>query len=473
MISINSQDSLPLVEQVVQAVRQQIDERVLRLGTRLPSIRQFAIDHGVSRFTVVQAYDRLVAAGYLQSRKGSGFYVCKPVVQNGSLEPACSLDRAVDILWLLRRSMQDRTARYMPGCGWLQPEWQQSSGLQRGLRALSRQGARSLVEYGHAAGYLPLRLDIQNRLNELEIGADIGQIITTHGVSHALDLLARYFIRPGDTVLVEDPAYFTLFGTLKLLGAKLVGVPRNADGPDTQAMEALILEHRPKLFVTTAVLHNPTGTSTSQAVAYRLLQLAEKYDLMLIEDDIYGDFHGGRATRLAALDQLNRVIYVSSFSKTISASLRVGFMACHKDLAQELIDLKLLTQLTSCELSERLVHQVLAEGHYRKSMTRLQVRLELARQQTVGQLEQLGMRLFVEPEYGMFLWARLPAGVVQNAAELAHRALAQDMMLAPGNIFSPQPVISPWLRFNAAYCDGAPQLFESLGRLLDDSAVGS
>ncbi|MEH6824380.1 MAG: aminotransferase class I/II-fold pyridoxal phosphate-dependent enzyme [Motiliproteus sp.] len=160
------------------------------------------------------------------------------------------------------------------------------------------------------------------------------------------------------------------------------GVPRNADGPDTQAMEALILEHRPKLFVTTAVLHNPTGTSTSQAVAYRLLQLAEKYDLMLIEDDIYGDFHGGRATRLAALDQLNRVIYVSSFSKTISASLRVGFMACHKDLAQ-------------------------------------------------------------------------------------------DMMLAPGNIFSPQPVISPWLRFNAAYCDGAPQLFESLGRLLDDSAVGS
>ncbi|MEH6472528.1 MAG: PLP-dependent aminotransferase family protein [Halopseudomonas sp.] len=467
MISINQQDNLPLVEQIMQGVRQQVDERVLRLGTRLPSIRQFAVDHGVSRFTVVQAYDRLVAAGYLQSRKGSGFYVSRPVAQSGLAEPACDLDRAVDILWLLRRSMQDRGFRHMPGCGWLPPSWQDSSGLQRGLRTLSRSVPRSLVEYGHAAGYLPLRQDLQHRLSELEIGATTGQIITTHGVSHALDLVTRYFVRPGDAVLVEDPAYFTLFGTLKLLGAKLIGVPRNTDGPDTEAMEALILQHKPKLFVTTAVLHNPTGTNTSQAVAYRLLQLAEKHDLMIIEDDIYGDFHGGHATRLAALDQLNRVIYVSSFSKTISASLRVGFMACHKDLAQELIDLKLLTHLTSCELSERLIHQVLAEGDYRKSMTRLHGRLERARQQTIGRLERAGLSLFVEPEQGMFLWARLPEGVQQNAAELAHQALTKDMMLAPGNIFSPQQAISPWLRFNAAYCEDDAALFDSLGRLLE------
>lgn len=466
MIGINQQDSVPLVEQVVRAVRQQVDDRVLRLGTRLPSIRQFAADHGVSRFTVVQAYDRLVAAGYLRSRKGSGFYVSKPVAHDALKEPACNLDRAVDILWLLRRTMQDRNVAHMPGCGWLPPGWHDGANLQRGLRTLSRSPVRPLVEYGRAAGYLPLRQDLQNRLNELEIGADTDQIITTHGVSHALDLLCRYFVRPGDAVLVEDPAYFTLFGTLKLLGAKLVGVPRNVDGPDTQAMAALIEQHQPKLFITTAVLHNPTGTSTSPAVAYRVLQLAEKHDLMIIEDDIYGDFHGGRATRLAALDQLNRVIYISSFSKTITASVRVGFMACHKDLAQELIDLKLLSGLTTCQISEQLMHQVLAEGHNRKAMVRLQHRLEGAREKTVEQLERLGMRLFCEPEYGMFLWAKLPEGIDQNAAELAHRALAQDIMLAPGNIFSPQQSSSPWLRFNAAFCADDRVLFESLQRLL-------
>lgn len=467
MISINQQDSVPLVEQVVQGVRQQVDERVLRQGTRLPSIRQFAGDHGVSRFTVVQAYDRLVASGYLQSRKGSGFYVSKPVAHNALKEPACDLDRAVDILWLLRRSMTDRNFAHMPGCGWLPSSWHDGANLQRGLRSLSRSPVGPLVEYGRAAGYLPLRQDLQHRLNELEIGASTDQIITTHGVSHALDLLTRYFVRPGDTVLVEDPAYFTLFGTLKLLGAKVVGVPRNLDGPDTAVMEALIIEHRPKLFITTAVLHNPTGTNTSQAVAYRILQLAEKYDLMVVEDDIYGDFHGGQATRLAALDQLNRVIYVSSFSKTISASIRVGFMACHKDLAQELIDLKLLTSLTTSETSEQLVHQVLAEGHYRKTMVRLQDRLHGARQQTVAQLERIGLSLFCEPEYGMFLWAKLPQGVEQNAAELAHRALAEDIMLAPGNISRPQQSSSPWLRFNAAFCQDQPLLFDRLGRLLE------
>ena len=467
LVSINHQDNLPLVEQVVQGVRQQVDERVLRQGARLPSIRQFAGDHGISRFTVVQAYDRLVASGYLESRKGSGFYVSKPMAAANLAEPACDLDRAVDILWLLRRSMQDRSFAQMPGCGWLPHDWHDHAGMQRGLRSLSRGSTRPLVEYGRAAGYTPLRQDLQKRLADQEIGASLGQIICTHGVSHALDLVCRYFIRPGDTVLVEDPAYFTLFGTLKLLGAKLVGVTRNSDGPDTTQMEALIQQHRPKLFITTAVLHNPTGTSTSQAVAYRILQLAEKYDLMIVEDDIYGDFHGGRATRLATLDQLNRVVYVSSFSKTISASLRVGYLACDKDLAQELIDLKLLTQLSSCELSERLLHQVLSEGHYRKAMARLHGRLAQARGETVDALERLGMSLFVEPEHGMFLWARLPSGSEQNAAELAHRALAQDLMLAPGNIFSPQQRSSDRLRFNAAFCQGRPELFNQLASLLE------
>ncbi|RDE19489.1 PLP-dependent aminotransferase family protein [Motiliproteus coralliicola] len=470
MISINQQDELPLVEQVVRGVSRQIDERVLRQGARLPSIRQFANDHRVSRFTVVQAYDRLVAAGYLESRQGSGFYVSKPVDAVAANEAACDLDRAVDILWLLRQSMQQRQFELMPGCGWLPPEWQDASALQRGLRTLARGRSRALVEYGNAFGYLPLRQDLQQRLGELEIAASPNQIVTTHGVSQALDLLFRYFIRPGDKVLVEDPAYFNLFGPLKLLGAELIGVPRNQDGPDTAKLEQLIQQHHPKLMITTAVLHNPTGTCISQAVAYRLLQLAEKYQLMIIEDDIYGDFHGGRATRLAALDQLNRVIYVSSFSKTISASVRVGYLACHPDLAQELVDLKLLTQLTSCETSERLIHQILSEGHYRKSMMRLRSRLERAREQTIGPLESLGMGLYAEPEYGFFLWTRLPSGCEWNAAELAHRALESEMMLAPGNIFSPQQSISPWLRFNAAFCADQPQVFERLKPLLECAA---
>ena len=106
------------------------------------------------------------------------------------------------------------------------------------------------------------------------IGVDLPQILLTSGVTHAMDLVARYFIRAGDAVLVDDPGYFILFGGLQSFGARIVGVPWNADGPDVEKMEALIKEHRPKLFFTNTILHNPTGASISQPVAYRILQLA-------------------------------------------------------------------------------------------------------------------------------------------------------------------------------------------------------
>jgi len=465
LVEINHQDSLPLIEQIVRGVMHQVDNRALRSGSRVPSIRAFATDHGVSRFTVVQAYDRLVAAGYLNSRKGSGFYVSKPLAEVVSdAEPACDLDRAVDVLWLLRRAMQDDQHRYQPGCGWLPAGWLDAGGLQRGLRQLSRGAAAPLVNYGRAAGYMPLRQDLQRRLGDVGIHADTRQIITTHGISHALDLICRYLVRRDDVVLVDDPSYFNLFGMLRLLGARVIGVPRRPDGPDMEVMAQLMAVHRPRLFVTSSILHNPTGSSISPAVAYRLLQLADQHDMLIIDDDIYGDFHPNPPARLAALDQLNRVIYVSSFSKTISASLRVGYIACHPDLAQELLDLKLLTHLASSEIGERVIHQVLVEGYHRKQMNRVQARLERAREHALGELERSGLRPFIEPEQGFFVWAELPPGAM-NAAELAHLALQQDIVLAPGNIFRPVPVASPWLRFNVAYCD-EPAIFAFIRRQL-------
>jgi DNA-binding transcriptional MocR family regulator len=163
---------------------------------------------------------------------------------------------------------------------------------------------------------------------------------------------------------------------------------------------------------------------------------------------------------LATLDQLDRVIYVNSFSKTLSASVRVGYLACRPDLAQTLVDLKLLSGLTTSEINERLIHQVLSEGHYRKYMERLRGRLQVARENTLSQLERCGLRVYTEPEHGMFVWARLNDGDY-NAGELANLALRQEIMLAPGNIFRPHQQPTPWLRFNVAFC-GDPAIFEFL-----------
>ena len=398
----------------------------------------------------MQAYDRLVAMGYLHSRLGSGFYVSARKTGQTSQDSTYQPDGATDVVWLLRKSLEDRSNKTMPGAWWLPASWMEESGIKKSLRTLSLKDGEFLTAYGTPAGYFPLRELLQNKLSSIGITADTSQVILTKGVTHAMDLVTRYLIRSGDAVLVDDPGYFILFGGLKSFGAKVIGVPWNHDGPDTEKMESLIKEHKPKVFFTNSILHNPTGASISQPVAFRVLQLAEKYDLTLVEDDIYGDFHPTSVTRLATLDQLNRVIYVSSFSKSVSASLRVGYLACNKKLAVNLCDVKLLTGLTTSEIGEQIIYQLLTEGHYRKHLDKLRVRLLHARQQTMAKLEEAGFDIYCEAQGGMFLWAKPNSET--NSAEIAIEAAKTGIMLAPGNMFSPLQEPTPWMRFNVAHC---------------------
>ena len=315
---------LPLVEQITGFLRTRIDERALRAGTRMPSIRRFAEDNGVSRFTVVEAYDRLVAQGYLESRRGSGFYIRErpqPVRRAEPREPAAT---RIDVVWLLHHlyAGNDNRDVLLAGSGCLPESWLDEEMLQSGLRALSRREPSALTGYGTPRGYAPLRNLLQVHLAELEIRAEPDNIVLTAGASHALDLVARYFLQPGDAVLVDDPGYYVLFGRLAAMGMRPIGVPRGGDGLDVERLEALAKEHRPKLFMTNSVLHNPTGTSLGAADAFRVLRLAEAHDFHIVEDDILADLHPGRAHRIAQLDQLNRVIYVGSFSCSFDARMK-------------------------------------------------------------------------------------------------------------------------------------------------------
>ena len=445
-IDSNSKDLL--TDQIVNAIKDQIDKRMIRTGMQLPSIRKFALDHRISRFTVVQAYDRLVAMAYLNSRRGSGFYVAPRHRTPSSRQSVYKLDRAIDVLWLLRNSLQGKSSSAMPGDGWLPGSWLDEAGIKRSLRTLSGRTGEFLTAYGTPEGYLPLREVLQHRLSEIGVRSTPAQIVLTKGATHALDLLARYFIRPGDHVLVDDPGHFILFGALKSLGANIVGVPWGPEGPDTTMMEAMIREHRPKMYFTNTVLHNPTGASISQAIAYRVLKLAERFNLLIVEDDIYGDFHPSVMTRLATLDQLERVIYIGSFSKTISASTRVGFLACKGSIAESITDLKLLTGFTTSEIGERLVYQLLIDGYYRKHLDKLRGRLQIAREKAVCTLEKIGFVPYLEPEGGIFVWAKLPDSV--DAADIASMASEKGVTLAPGGLFLPQQGSSPWFRFNVA-----------------------
>jgi DNA-binding transcriptional MocR family regulator len=455
-----------LVEQIVRSVEARIDDKLLRTGARMPSIRQFAELHGVSRFTVVEAYDRLVAHGFLESRRGSGFYVrdrSPMVAPAATSNPPNSPSQHLDVVWLVRNMFRQLPPQKMPGSGLLPNDWLDGELIANGLRAISRQNQSLLLQYGNPQGFLPLRQQLQLKLSELEIAATPDQIVTTSGVTQALDLVAREFMRPGDTIFVDDPAWFLMFGSFAVFGAKVVGIPRLADGPDIAKLAEMAALHKPKLYVINSVLHNPTSTSLSAAKAFQILKIAEQHDFTIVEDDIYCDMHPGSAvqsaTRIAALDQLQRVIYLSGFSKTLAANLRVGFIATSGEIAKRLSDRKMLATLTTSEIGERVVYKILSEGHYRKHVDRLRGKLDGVRDKMVRTLERVGMRIDISPPAGMFVWA--DTGCDTNV--LTERALDQGYLLAPGSLFSPNQLPSTRMRINVATMSdpGMLRFFES------------
>ncbi|OGB22191.1 MAG: GntR family transcriptional regulator [Burkholderiales bacterium RIFCSPLOWO2_02_FULL_57_36] len=441
-----------LVEQIVRSIEVRIDDKLLRTGARMPSIRQYADLHGVSRFTVVESYDRLVAKGYLESRRGSGFYVRdrSPMKLTGSAAPADAQPSQLDVVWLVRNMFRQLPSEKMPGSGLLPCDWLDGELIANGLRAISRQNPNLLLQYGNPQGFLPFRQQLQLKLAELEIAATPDQIVTTTGVTQALDLVARHFLQAGDTVFVDDPAWFLMFGSFATLGAKVVGIPRMADGPDIGKLAELAALHKPKLYVINSVLHNPTSTSLSAAKAFQVLKIAEQHDFTIVEDDIYCDMHPGTAvqpaTRIAALDQLNRVIYLGGFSKTLAANLRVGFIAASHELAKHLSDRKMLSTLTTTEIGERVVYKVLSEGHYRKHADRLRGKLDSARDKTVRQLERVGLTVDPATPAGMFVWVETGC----NTNVLTEKAMEQGYLLAPGSLFSPSQLPSTRMRINIA-----------------------
>jgi DNA-binding transcriptional MocR family regulator len=463
-----------LIDQIARSVAARIDDKLLRSGARMPSIRQFAATHGVSPFTVVASYDKLVGRGYLESRRGAGFFVRERSPLNtgerSTLQAPDVRDlhdpKPLDVVWLIRNMFRQTPMQKIPGSGVLPAEWLDGVAIANALKSISRQHSSFLLNYGSPQGFLPLRQQLQLKLAELEIDCAPQQFVTTVGVTQALDLVAREFTRPGDTIFVDDPAWFLMFGSFAAMGLKVVGIPRLADGPDIAQLTQLAQEHKPRLYVINSVLHNPSSTSLSAAKAFQVLRIAEEFGFTIVEDDIYCDLHPGSAvqpaTRLAALDQLQRVIYLGGFSKSMSANLRVGFIATSSEWAQRLADRKMLATLTTSDIGERVVYKILSEGHYRKHVDRIRARLDQVRGKAVRQMEKVGLAIEVAPPAGMFVWAA--CGCDTNV--LTERAMGEGLLLAPGSLFSPNQLPSTHMRLNVANLQD-PGIWDFLQRAMD------
>ncbi|SEK62857.1 DNA-binding transcriptional regulator, MocR family, contains an aminotransferase domain [Roseateles sp. YR242] len=438
--------AISLAQTLADSIQRQIGEGAYKTGEKLPSLREVAHKHEYSKNTVVAAFETLVSRGVIEPRRGSGYYVRTAAAQPQE-EDGAGLRNAMDIVWLMREQLKTEPGTLSVGDGYPPVEWLADSRLDKYYHKVVRTGLGALFRYGSRFGYTPLRQHLVTKLADIGIDVEARQIVLMHGANQAMDIIIRRFVTPGAVVLVDDPGYYPLFGKLKFAGATIVGVPRLVDGPDVEALERLVELHRPRLFFTQSVAHNPTGSDITPAKAFRVMQIAQKSGLIVVENDPLADYKPVSAPRLAALDQLERTVYVGSFSKSFSAALRVGFVACSPDLASDLADIKALTHVSSSEFCERTVDVILSEQHFERYVAGLRQRLAEATTSALKVFDDLGAEVFARRPESLYLWAALPG--VDDTAAFAERMLERRIVMAPGKVFSvDSSVPSRWSRFN-------------------------
>ena len=449
-----------LTEQLSGRFAERIRNRLLAAGARLPSVRQCAQQQGVSPATVVAAYDQLLAQGLVEVRRNRGFFVRESGSARVSPEQRAPAGQAtagarrapVDAATLIRGMFHSVSDKPQPGMGVFPPDWLESTFMPAAVRKVT--GTQALkqfsLQYGEPAGDTGLRRSLSKKLAGMNIHASPEQIITTVGATHALDVVSRTLLRAGDYVMVEEPGWAIEFARLDALGMRILPVPRRERGPDLDVMARYCELHAPKLFVSVSVLHNPTGYCLTPGSAHRVVQLANQHDFHIVEDDTYSHLASESATRLCALDGLQRTIYVSGFAKILAPNWRVGFLAAPPALYDRLLDTKLLATLTTPALLEKALAWCIDQGQLRRHAERIRTRLDLARARSVRLALQSGCTFAAEPA-GLFGW--VDTGVDTDA--LSQRMLDQGYLLAPGALFHARREPSTLMRINFATTQGA------------------
>ncbi|MGA0571357.1 PLP-dependent aminotransferase family protein [Variovorax sp. VNK109] len=459
--------SQSLTDQLAGRFAERIRARLLLPGTRLPSVRECARQQGVSPYTVVAAYDQLLAQGLVEARKQRGFFV-RDVVATERVSSASSTGRQalrepaepgplpagsrINATALIRGMFHQASTKPQPGAGVFPSEWLETTFLPAAVRKVTsgKALAEGSLKYGEPMGDSTLRAALAKKLNGIGVPATQAQIITTVGATHALDVVSRTVLKPGDPVMVEEPGWSVEFARLVALGMRVLPVPRRADGPDLDIMARYCEQYKPRLFVSVSVFHNPTGYCLTPGSAHRVLQLAHQHDFHIVEDDTYSHIAPEHATRLSVLDGLQRTIYVSGFAKILAPNWRVGFLAAPPPLVERMLDAKLLGTLTTPSLLEKALAICMEQGQLRRHAERVRTRLDAARARCVKLALAAGCTFAAEPA-GLFGW--VDTGVDTDI--LAMRMLDEGYLLAPGALFHATAQPCTLMRINFATAQDA------------------
>lgn len=457
---------IPLYRQLQTALSGQIRSGAIAKGSRLPSVRGLAKNLAVSPITVVQAYNALAAEGLVHASVGRGTFAGFPD------EP--SHPEAPDQIapgngeWHAALPVHLRAPRISAMQALLRPGRRPGViSLAAGtpdpslfpIRALGRLWSRVMatedprfLQYGTPQGDLHLRTWIAERCGTLGIAARPEEVLITSGSQQAIDLVARTFVGPGDYVLVESPTFITALDIFENRGAKLVGVPMDAEGARVDVVASLVERFRPRLMFTMPTAHNPTGILMAEGRRRQLAALARRYNLLVLEDDTCSEFayDGEAPPAIKAFDTSGHVIFIQSFSKTVVPGLRVGCVVAHGPLLGGLIESKSVADRFTSPLIQRTLWRYLSSARYPRDLA--------AARDTYRRRRDAILRVLAEtmppgvtwthPSAGFNLWIHLPDRI--SPAKAFEEGLKEGVASAPGDLFLPHPPPPSGLRISFA-----------------------
>jgi len=474
-LHLQPQSHVPLYIQLRDQLRALVHAGDLRPGDRIPASRELATMLGVHRTTVANAYAELESEGLIQGHVGRGTFIkgngnalaltppAPPVLNGGAgvrWELLFADERGEEVLSRLTASAPEDSVSFVmarPAA-----EFFPVDELQACVNAALRREAKDVLNLGPSDGYPPLKQAILELLHREGIAAKDENLLITDGCQQSLDLISKAFVRPGDSVVMENPTYPGAVAIFHGARARCLAVPMKTQaepgialGLDLEALEATLAANRVKLIVLTPDFHNPTGTSMPLASRRKLLELAGRYQVPVVEDHIYARLHSReeRVPSLKQLDRSNLVIHIDSFAKVAFPGLRVGWIVAPPIAIERLRVVKQTTDLHTDQLAQATLAEFLRRGHFAKHVARMR-KIYASRLAAVDEALRKNMpegTRWTKPEGGMCLWLELPAGF--DASELLIHAKEKGVLFAPGRYFYVQNPLPNTLRLGFASLD--------------------
>lgn len=462
-----------LYQKVAQDIAQDIHQGVYLAGQKVPSVRNLSKVKAVSISTITQAYALLEDQGYLSAKPQSGYYVkdgasdpvMPPPISKGS-EP--EIVKKNDIISMMLNAVhQDSLINF--GAAIAHESLMPQHALQTHINKVSRFHSKQVFNYLFSPGLESLRRQIATRMRNVGVKCHPNDVIITHGCSEALNLCLRTSTQPGDIIAVESPCYYGFLQLAGLLGLKVIEIPTDAQkGISIDALTLALKQWPIRLIAVSARYSNPTGAAIDSEKQQQLFALAQKYDVKILEDDIYGElgFDQTLNTVIKTFDTDGRVMHCSSFSKTLSPGLRVGWCISGNQ-HQKIIEEQTYSSFSPSSLSQYALSSYLESGHYDKHLRKTRAIC----QQNVDAITQLVKQFFPagtrisQPRGGFIMWLALP--VHSDVMALQRRALKEGINIAPGAMFSNTGEFDHYIRLNCAIPIDAnvTQAVKTLGRL--------